>query len=53
MQAMQIPHMVDELPHLEGLVPKEVLPVSASLLPAILATGLVANKMQEQRMSRF
>jgi hypothetical protein len=25
MQAMQIPHMVDEFPHLEGVVPAEVL----------------------------
>jgi hypothetical protein len=24
-EAMQLPHMKDEFPHLEGLVPKEIL----------------------------
>jgi uncharacterized 2Fe-2S/4Fe-4S cluster protein (DUF4445 family) len=25
MRAMQLPHMTDEFPHLEGLVPEEIL----------------------------
>jgi uncharacterized 2Fe-2S/4Fe-4S cluster protein (DUF4445 family) len=25
MEAMQIPHMTDEFPHLEGVVPEEIL----------------------------
>jgi uncharacterized 2Fe-2S/4Fe-4S cluster protein (DUF4445 family) len=25
MEALQIPHMTDEFPHLEGIVPKEIL----------------------------
>jgi len=25
MEAMQIPHMKDEFPHLEGVVPEEIL----------------------------